>query len=231
MVRKTIVLLANSRKHAERCLAGIEWDEAEKKWAGWIRPVSAREGEGLNERERFYDGGIEPAVLDVIDVPLIRANPHSLQTENWLVSAPDYWRKLGVLSWLEASQLAENEGDLWVNGFRTYNGFNDEIPEEMTKGFNRSIRMIRVPMVTIHVVDGYVQGTKKVYAEFNMGLTKYRLSLTDSIYEPRFKAGQARTVIVGESLLSISISEPFKKNEKSTCRYKLVAAMIPRNAI
>lgn len=227
MVTKRIVLLANSRKHAERCLAGREI--ANQQLGGWIRPVSARPGEGLDEHERRYEGNIEPAVLDIIDVPLLRANPHACQTENWLVSRDEYWVRRGSITWDQAVQIAETHPILWVNGFHTYHGLNDEIPQARANGLATSICMIRVQSVDIDVVNGYNAGTKKVYAYFEHEGNRYKLSLTDSIFEPHFKAGPIGSGTFGESLLTISLSEPFTKNDGSVCQYKLVAALIPQN--
>lgn len=224
MVRKRIVLLANSRKHQERCLAGREISD--QLYSGWVRPVSDRPGEGLNFCERQYQDRSEPAVLHIIDVPLIRPNAHACQTENWLASPNDWWVKQGVLTWDQAARLAETPATLWVNGFSTQNGINDEIPQAHGNLLTNSICMIRVPAVSVHVFTGYDR--KKVHASFRYGGANYRFSLTDSVMEPQYKAAPLGTSNLGECLLTISLSEPFTKNDGSVCQYKLVAAIIAR---
>ena len=67
---KRIVCLANSRKEGDRCIAGKEL-LADGSPGGWVRPVSDRGDEAVNESERQYEDGDEPRVLDVVDVPLL----------------------------------------------------------------------------------------------------------------------------------------------------------------
>lgn len=88
---KRIVCLANSRRLAGRCIAGREWGPA---GAGdWIRPVSKREHGDVGEYERQYEDGTDPRVLDIIDVPVVRASPKDYQTENWLLDDGYFWEK------------------------------------------------------------------------------------------------------------------------------------------
>lgn len=225
MVDKTIVLLANSRKHGGRCLAGRELLPGYK-WGNWVRPVSSREGEELSLEERRYSNGGDPLVLDVIKVPLIAANPHACHIENWLVSPHDWWEKTGHLPWEQAANLSETPPILWVNGHSTFLGLQDKIPGTLSAELKSSICMIRVTTVTIEVLKGY-SGEKKIFASFRHGGVKYRLPVTDSVFESQFKSHPLdHEEDFGESLLTISLSEPFEKQDGA--RFKLVAALIPK---
>lgn len=225
MINKTIVLLANSRKHGGRCLAGREITLA-REWGNWIRPVSLRTSEELNLLERRYADGTDPAVLDIIDVPLIKANGHACHTENWLISPQHQWVKKGQLSWNDAAQLVETPLVLWVNGDRTYGGQNNKISEKLSNELQSSICIILVSSLIIRVDKGF-SGEKKIYANFRHQGVNYTLLVTDSIYEPIFNDRPFNhEENFGESLLTISLSEPYEKQENA--RFKLVAAIIPK---
>ena len=229
MVLKRSVLLANSRKHAGRCLAGRELNGQAA--LGWIRPVSNRPGEELSEKERELENGADPQVLDLVDVPLSHANPHACQTENWLIDDNYYWTKVGSLNWQQASALAENPPTLWVNGDSTYNGKNDQIPQQIAAGLASSICMIRVNSLELHVlVPGKDFGNpkKRVQARFRFNGVDYWLWVTDPRIERAYLAGEPRVEHIGESLLTVSLSEPHSKSDGSIYQYKLVAMLLAR---
>lgn len=68
-------------------------------WAGgWVRPVSARENEEVSEDKRQYGDGSDPGVPDIIDVPVLEAQPGDYQAENWLLDPGSYWERVGTFS-------------------------------------------------------------------------------------------------------------------------------------
>ena len=124
-VVRRILCLANSKKMSGRCVAGREVLDSGP--GAWIRPVSARPTEEVSEDERQYRNGSDPRLLDVIDVPLIRAAPHACQTENWLLDPDYYWSRVRQVGWAELQHYVEDPATLWTNDRSTYNGANDEI--------------------------------------------------------------------------------------------------------
>ena len=224
MVHKRIVVLANSRKHAGRCIAGRAINP--NAYGGWIRPVSNRAGEEVSEAERQYPDGSDPKVLHVIDVPLLKAHPHACQTENWLLDPTHYWLYVDSLTWEQARQLAETPPTLWVNNISTNPGLNDEIPADVAAQLPNSICMVYVNSLQIHVVNGY--NKRRVQARFAHAGVSYWLWVTDPIIERRYLAMENGQYELGESLVVVSLGEPFQKGGGDWCQYKLVATILTR---
>lgn len=147
MVTKRIVCLANSRKLSGRCIAGKELVPGGQ----WIRPVSAREHEEVSEREREYEDGKDPRVLDLIDVPLVEHRGRGYQQENWLLDDRSYWGKAGQLHWTELADLEDPASPLWTNGWSTMAGLNDQIPLSAAGALRTSLRLLRVDGLDLHV--------------------------------------------------------------------------------
>lgn len=221
-ITKRIVCLANSRKLQGRCIAGREIVSGRP--GAWIRPVSDRPHEEVSEYERQYEDGSDPGVLDIIDVPLREPRPSGCQQENWLLDPNEYWVRGGRFSWANLEQLADNSGTLWINGYHTFNGQNDQIPLDQTATIGNSLKLVRVGAVRLSVfTSGGVFGPSKrrVQARFRFGKDDYALWVTDPIIERAYLARENGEYRLGESYLTISLGEPFN----DYC-YKLVAAVI-----
>ena len=90
-----VVCLANSRQLNGRCVAGREWIDGRA--GSWVRLVSNRENQEVCERERQYEDGSDPRVLDMVDVPVAEPRPADYQSENGLLDPEYYWVKVGRL--------------------------------------------------------------------------------------------------------------------------------------
>jgi hypothetical protein len=220
---KRIVCLANSRKPNGRCIAGRELVDGIA--GGWIRPVSSREHHEVSEYERQYEDGSDPRVLDVIDVPLIEWTPSTFQQENWLLNPNEYWTKVGTISWDDLGSFTEAAGPLWVNGSKTYHGLNDRVAEEVADKLDFSLRLIHVAGLQLEIfAPGIEFGNRKrrVQAVFHHAGSRYRLWVTDPIYERKYLAQPDGVHDLGECYLTMSLGEP---HDDGYC-YKLVAAII-----
>src|ERR1700692_3550472 len=82
---------------------------------GWIRPVSARPTSEVSAEERQYERGAEPAILDIIGIPLRAPAPNNPQTENHIIDANSHWRKLGQFAWENLPPLSDTPPSLWAN--------------------------------------------------------------------------------------------------------------------
>lgn len=221
---KRMVCLANSRKLSGRCVAGKEL--VGDRPLRWLRPVSQREHEEVSEYERQYEDGSDPHGLDIIDVPLLEAQPKGYQQENWLLDPDAYWRKVGT--WNDLSRLADPVAPLWINGHSTYNGRNDKIPLLLAASLDSSLRFVRGDRLRLSVFkpgEAFGNPKRRVQARFHHGGDEYALWVTDPGYERTYLARPDGDYDIGESFLTISLGEPF-----NDCCYKLVAAIIPRAA-
>jgi hypothetical protein len=222
-VIKQILCLANSRKHNGRCIAGIELVNGS---ARWIRPVSDRVGHEVSATERQYRGGVEPQVLDVIAVPLIKHQPTGLQRENWLLDPTLGWRRVRRAGWQALTALEQRPGSLWINGHDTSAGTNDCVPVEQEDAVVDSLKLVRVGSATIEVKAAHRNATDQrptVRARFRYSGTDYSLKVTDPVYEEKFRSYGLGAYRLGESFLTVSLGEAFKGYF-----YKLVAAIVER---
>jgi hypothetical protein len=220
---KRLVILANSRKLQARCVAGREWREEGP--GDWIRPVSDREHQEVSQRERMYENGSDPQILDIIDVPLLGRRADSPQTENWLLNPRWYWNKVGQLDEKRLSVLADQSPQpLWINDYSTYHGLNDRIPEERISEISGSLRLISTEDVRLRVFrPGQMFGDAKrrIQARFSYGDDDYHLRVTDPLIETAYFAREDGEYPLGRAYLTISLGELWQGYY-----YKLVAAII-----
>ena len=222
-VAKRILCLANSRKLSGRCIAGKEiWEEG--RVGDWIRPVSARDRQEVSEWEWQYEDGSDPRVLDVIDVPVLNAQPEDYQQENWLLDPECYWTKIRSVTTNELTQFIDPVAPLWTNGDSTVNGQNDRVPLSDAYSLDNSLRLIRVNDLKLYVSQpgkDFGNNKRSVQGRFQYDGTDYWLRVTDPVYERQYLLQPNGNYQIGESFLTISLGEPFQGDA-----YKLIAAII-----
>ncbi|MEU8196455.1 hypothetical protein AB0C10_22000 [Microbispora amethystogenes] len=194
----------------------------------WIRPVSDRPGREVSEHERQFEDGSDLCVLDIVSVPLLRPHPYSFQSENWLIDPTYYWRKTGRARWDNLLRLEQRPRALWINGFSTHHGCNDQVQTEQAATLEDSLKLIRVDRMTLQVhVPGVAFGDRKrvVRAQFRYLGSEYILRVTDPEYERAYLAKSDGVYELGESFITVSLGEPHSDGYA----YKLVAAIVERN--
>ena len=232
---KRLVCLANSRKLHGRCVAGREWNGREA--GSWIRLVSEWEAEAVSKNERQYLSGnqpeykywSDPKVLDIIDVPVLESTPEGYQTENWLLVPGVRWRKVGRLSPSHLSVLTDPVASLWIDGYHTFQGFNDKIPIARVRSVTASLRLLYADRLRLTVcTPGEVFGDNKrrVQGGFQHAGRKYAMWVTDPGFERTYLARPNGTYEISDCYLTISLGEAYRNASYNAC-YKLIAAIIP----
>jgi hypothetical protein len=235
MQKTTIVVLANSIKNNERCLAGKEIARTGEHWriGGWIRPVGTAAGAEVPVALMRRCLGREPRLLEIIEVPFEKAVPLPDQPENWLLDNNERWNSVGDFPRTQIESLIDSPQLLW----------NDSGSRRVAKGFPQ--RMQQPASLYLIKPDEFV--SIEVWAEPNpfepppavkrhrqvrlrYGGVIHTLDITDlefaNKYYPNFPApGAPRTKInlphPNETLLCTSLTPEFRGHH-----YKLVAAFI-----
>ncbi len=173
----------------------------------------------------MYEDGSDPRLLDIIDVPLIERRAGRPQTENWLLDPAWYWRKVGRLDGAEINRLVDTPPlQLWLNGYSTYNGLNDCIPEEKIDEISESLRLIFADDIRLYVFrpgEAFGNPKRRVQAQFSYENENYHLWVTDPLIETAYLTREDGEYFLGQGYLTISLGEPWKERY-----YKLVAAII-----
>jgi hypothetical protein len=220
--QKQFVCLANSKKLQGRCVAGKELEGFAK--GDWLRPVSARPSGELNFSERTYGGNQEPQLLDVIEASFQAHRQHRYQSENHLIDNKIRWKKVGMLNWAQAASIADHvQSGLWTVGCSSSYGMNDQIPIDSASGFGNSLVLLKIDKLCLSVVREWPDFNKdnKVRARFRLNSLNYALKVTDPIIENDYVQRPHGDYNVGEALVCVSMSEPYKD-----IVYKIVASVI-----
>lgn len=218
---KAIVCLANSWKKSGSCVAGKEISAA-CDLGSWIRPVSDRPTHEISLAEQTYADGTRPALLDKIEVCLQEHVPKEYQVENHLICPDTRWIKTGTVSWSDLDTAIDECGDsLWLNGYGSTNGINDQIPYEQAKRLPDSLKLIEPDAISIVVAREGIFGRRAARAHFLLNGKNYVLKVTDPMASQHYCGlGNGRHV-VASARLCVSLGEPFK----GIC-YKLVAGIV-----
>ena len=221
---KRIVCLANSRKSGGRCIAGKEVNNGE--FGDWIRPVSDRENEEVSKEECQYEDGNEPDLLDIIDIPLLKHQPHDYQKENWLLDSKSKWTKGDKAEVGDLWNLVDSNATLWSNESNSKEGLKNRIAEDNCKAIDGSLRFIYVDKLILKVSGPkYKNKSKTVRGVFQYDQIEYNFSVTDPKIEKYYSNKFNDDYELGKSFLTISLGD---LHDEFPCKfaYKLIAAII-----
>lgn len=221
-MKKLFVCLANSRKYAQRCVAGIELVRSSRKGykyqivkqddddPKWIRPVSSSEhGEVSSELVDHIN------LLDVVEVNVTEAIPQSYQSENVLFDNHrlEVVEQIGKLETLVEKLLSVNKLDLFGNRGRAIHV--DDIVR-----VNYSLVLIKPTSVEIFETTSS-QGNPQIRSRFVYENVSYDLPITDFEFEERFRQNPDLLQTCTNIYFTISLGVVF-----NDWHYKLIAGVI-----
>lgn len=120
--------------------------------------------------------------------------------------------KIGVASWVDVqAALDQFDAQFCSHSQNTYRGQRDKVAEEDVLNFASSLKLIRVPDLTVKVQDedGYQDspGKKKVRGQFAFHNERYLLSISDAELEDDYLRRGNGQYAIGDAILCISLGE------------------------
>jgi len=206
---KSILCLAHSRRPSGRCVAGKEC--LNSKLGRWIRPVSARDSHEISNLDMVYQDNQPSCLLDIINIVMVKPNPHFYHSENYIIDDQFYWTKVGQATWPQVVDATDNlNGPLWINGNSSRRGLNDKVSEELANDLQNSLYLISPQTLSLKVVTEPKWGggtERRVRAIFTYNDAQYNFVVTDPWIEAKYLAGNDGLYQIPKSRLCISLSE------------------------
>jgi len=207
MIQKTVVILANSIKHHQHCVAGkcIETKQ-------WIRPVSTMEGAELSHNQSLYHnqyGKFIVKPMQKIEMYFHSVAPLVNQPENHLINEQQ-WQQKYKLKDHELPLYLDHPENIWGESDRV--SYAEIVQNHIT--ITQSLYLIQVENLRL-----YVNQYEKRRANFLYNSVAYDLAVTD----PNFDK-QVSEDYEGMGILCISLGEEYQ----GSC-FKLVATVFLRS--
>jgi len=213
-----IVVLANSWKHHDWCLAGIDLDTGK-----WVRPVTNLD-DGRIPKTSMKLGTYFPTLLDVIEMPLDSTGPDfGFESENRTI-LPGRWHHRGRIKPKDLDNYAQRTRYILHNR-RKYvttrelqqKPFEKRVTLQLIRVDNFIVRNARMKTTDKHNWKGTILS----------GGRKLEVGITDPVFFERLNSGYKPSP---SCLLTISLTMPYKppewdEDEEPVC-WKLIAGVI-----
>lgn len=171
-----------------------------------------------------FRNGLDPKLLDVVRIPMVRPCPHGCQVENHLIQEGCCWSLVRKGTGAEArASIDRVKGPLWTNASSGYYGHHDRVADAEAANLDSSLKLIEVEDLQIEVaIEGaaFDNAKRKVRGHFSLNGIHYKLSVTDPRVERQFLGGDNGLIRVGCAVLCISLGEPYEGYA-----YELIAAV------
>ena len=213
-----IVVLANSWKHHDWCLAGIELDTGR-----WVRPVTDLD-DGRVPTTSMKLGGYFPQLLDVLEIPLDSTGPDfGFESENRTILSGRWYRR-GKKTPMDIEKYAKRPY------FVLHNRKKYVKPVDLTqKPFDKRFTLQLIHVENFEVRDSRSQTTDKPNWKGTIlsGGRKLEVKITDPVFSERLNRGYKPSA---SCFLTMSLSMPHKpsdwpEDEEPVC-WKLISGVI-----
>ena len=218
-----VICLANSRKRGDRCIAGIELSTGR-----WVRPVTNLDDGRIPSYIRLIQGN-EPALLDILEIPLSETGPSfGFASENRLI-LPGMWRLLGKVEPNELIKYTYNLHNQILHNTKKY----VLIPFLQSQPVER-----RQTLQLVHVSEFEVKNTERVRGGSSWKGTikgiggEYLVdaNITDPVFVEKLNAGYRPKT---PCFVTVSLSMPWRPSDwegEDPC-WKLIASVIEANDV
>jgi hypothetical protein len=210
MPQEEMIVLASSRKLADRCVAGISTASGE-----WVRPVSAIPG-GLRKFQCKVNGRW-PEPLDVVRFGYVEQLKHPAQPENVLIDETE-WELVERVD--PGGAYAELENGLELGPALLGNRGKAVKGTVAAEGVEASLALVEptAPIAFLMRPPEETYGKLKPRALFELAGEEYELGLTDIVVESRVREAGVGTYSGGDlgfddsdaTLLTISLGEVYR---------------------
>lgn len=225
MYSREIVILANSRKHGGRCIAGIDMETNE-----WIRPINdvvVRPDPTVfmpNDFGSYFGETFGPLLRDIVKIGFTKKNPLRHQPENELIDRKK-WFKAGRLSIPSLKRLKDTNECDWIFDCEYP---TDRIPADKIQNnpISTSLTLLHLnradhePMIRHTTTQA---GHLQTRLAFDYEDHRFDLSLTDVTY-PILKKNYTDEQLVHDFCATIGLGELYPTTD---AYHKLVVGFIP----
>ena len=213
-IRK-LVILAESAKFNNYCVAGVDIDTGE-----WIRPISekAELEEAVPLEDLKYPDGSLVELLDVVEIKFSdRSANNPIQPENFFYNAKYFWQKVGRVTLQDV--IDEHGYDLRNEIF-----FSDKrsICGADVLKLSAHESLLLLPVEDLFIAVETVKDHKKFFADFNYrGKKFFRFSVGDIAVRNAFAdKGAGKYFLKNFAAVVFSLTNPFRHDAEC---YKMLA--------
>ena len=213
-----IVCLANSWKHGERCIAGINQNTRK-----WVRPVcSLYPQNGRVPKDIRLIRRREPALLDILEIPLERDGPDYGFISDNITIASGQWKKIGevpatdLLEYCQQFEFILHNSDRYVT-----------VPYLQSLPFpqRRTLELVYAEKFSVRGINKGESTKWRGTLITNTGLQLTDASITDPVFVKKLELSY-RPVNPCIVTLSVSLPHRFHDWEGDDPCWKLIAGVI-----